>query len=101
RPDPPPGDDSHALRGSTYGQTQETHHAAERSKPGAECQCKRRAIMAGKAKAQGGKCGAEGLSGQARGCDDAARASTAVRRRARHQCPQIGRLEEAESNSAD
>ena len=56
--------------------------------------------MAGKGKAQGRERGAEALPGQACGRDDAAGASTAMRRRARHQCPQIGRLEEAESDPA-
>src|SRR5882757_1972864 len=83
-----------------HRQPQEAHYAAERSKSGAERQCKRRAIMFTERKAQRRERRTQGLSGQARGGDNAAGAAAAMRRRARHQCAQIGGLKETESDPA-
>ena len=69
--------------------------------PAPSASAMRRAVVTAEGKAQRRERGAEGLSGQARGRDDAARAAAAMRRRARHQRLHVGRLKEAESDPAD
>jgi len=59
-------------------QAKETHQASEPGKAGAERQRDGRTIVTAERKTQGRERGAEGLSGQAGGRDDAARAAAAI-----------------------
>jgi DHA2 family multidrug resistance protein-like MFS transporter len=67
----------------------------------AKRQRNRGSVAGGKGKTQCRQRRANCLSGQARGGDDAAGAAAAIGRRARHDGPDIGRLEEAESHPAN